>query len=84
MLSRFPQVKNVAFGTISYDRICKLENFANDIALVFAEAGLEFANLGAAVKVKSNPTKMQSFAPSEDQTNRLRKIYRDDFEVFGY
>ena len=78
------QVKNVAFGTISYDRICRLENFAEDIALVFAEAGLEFANLGEAVKVKGNPTKMQSFAPSEDQKNRLRKIYRDDFEAFGY
>ncbi len=78
------QVKNTAFGTVDYQKICKLENFYADITQVFQESGAGFPGLAAALEKKHNPTKSTKYIPSEELQQRVRDIYADDYAAFGY
>ena len=76
------QVMNTAFGTMRYDRICRIENYAEDVSAVFREAGLAVPeSLG---KMRMNSSSPQDFELSPRQVERLHEVYADDFEAFGY
>lgn len=78
------QVKNIAFGAVDYQKICKLENYNADITQVFQESGADFPGLAAALEKKHNPTKSTKYVPSEELQQRVRDIYADDYAAFGY
>lgn len=76
------QVKNVAFGNINYDLICKLESYSNDLKAVFARAKIDFqGNLSGQ---KHNATKTSKFSPTEEMKERVYQIYSEDYKAFGY
>jgi len=76
------QVKNVSFGDINYDSICKLENYASDLEAVFAKAQIDLK--GTLFDKKHNATKTSKFSPTEEMKDRVFKIYSEDYEAFGY
>ena len=78
------QTHNVAWGYIDYNRVCRLENYADEMRAVFTEAGLELPLGGQNLVSKKNTTKSVSFAPSNRQIDRIKTIWADDFRAFDY
>lgn len=78
------QVTNTAFGTMRYDRICRLETYADDMERVFAEAGAALPKSASLTKKKNVSQGAKVFAPSPAQQEEIRALYRADFEAFFY
>jgi hypothetical protein len=77
-----PQHINVMTSLIRYDHIGRIENFATDLEIIRRGADLP----PVPVEVR-NVTKTPSdsiFADRPDLEERVRAIYADDFEIFGY
>lgn len=74
-----PQHINIMHSSIEYDFIGRLESFDRDIARVKADAGLPDVPLVH----RNKRAKAGSEAP-RDIVRRLEKVYKRDFEVFGY
>jgi hypothetical protein len=78
------QVTNVAFGTMRYDKICKIENYADDIAQVFQETGMVLPDGVSLTKKKNVSQQSVEFEPTAAQQKKLRELYSADFEAFEY
>ena len=79
-----PQVTNLAFSHVTYDKICRVETLNEDLTEVLRRVGqtedqLKRFNLGA-----RNSSKHDRYVPSAAQTDRLIGLYREDFEKLGY
>lgn len=79
-----PQVTNLAFSHVTYDKICRVETLNEDLTEVLRWVGqtedqLKRFNLGA-----RNSSKHDRYVPSAAQTDRLIGLYREDFEKLGY
>lgn len=78
------QVTNIAFGTLQYDKICRIENYAQDIAQVFQDAGVSLPEGVSLNKKKNVSTQEIAFEPNAVQQQKLRDLYAADFEAFDY
>lgn len=78
------QVTNVAFETMEYDKICRIENYADDIAEVFQEAGVLLPDGVSLAKKKNVSQQSVEFEPNAAQLKKLRHLYAADFEAFEY
>ena len=75
-----PQHINIMHSAITYNRIGRVERFAEDWALIAQEAGLP-----PLPPMQSNRTgSWGQIQLRADQTARLRRIYADDIAAFGY
>lgn len=75
---------NLGLNTISYDKICKLENLEQDLVEVFSAVGAsDFTATIAASKKQNSSSKMEVLL-SKQQRAKVERIFAQDYEVFGY
>lgn len=79
-----PQVINLAFGHISYAKICRVEQFEADMLDVLKQAGLSADQLSAYNLAARNSSRPKRFVPTKEHVKRLTNLYADDFENLGY
>lgn len=78
------QVKNTGFGSVNYNRICRLENYEAEIKRVFEEAGADFTKLENSVRRKENATRQAKLVIGDELRSRVRAIYAEDYEAFDF
>ena len=78
-----PQHFNLMHGLVEYDFIGKLENFDADFAKVRAEANLP-DDVPLEVRNVSKAPESSPFDGRPDLLERVKAIYRRDFEIYGY
>lgn len=79
------QTLNIGYSTIQYDRIGRLEEFQTEFAQILKEAGVWRDDIAPVLQIKKNSTsKVNRFEPTLAQVERVRRIYNDDFNTFGY
>lgn len=78
------QTINMAWGSVEYDFIGRLENLTSDLRYVFEQVGAcEYAS---SITPQTPRNKSKSIKPelNKAQKRRLKKLYEADFETFGY
>lgn len=71
---------NIMMGSIRYDMIGRVESFASDWARIIAAADLPSMD----VPHSNHTGSQQALNIRPDQIARLRRIYAEDIEAFGY
>jgi len=74
---------NLGIGMVEYSYIGKLENLAEDMRIIFDLAGLDKTSLNQ-LNRKHNSTKRSDFKVSPQQLARIKLLYAQDYEFFGY
>jgi len=78
------QVTNTAFGVMRYNKIGRLENYADDMAQVLSEAGASLPDGVSLAKRVNVSNQKVSFTPSAAQKRKIEHLYAADYEAFGY
>ena len=78
-----PQHINVMTALIDYDHIGRIETFADDLEAIRRGAGLPDVPVKARNVAKSGG-RVDLFADRPDLEERVRAIYAEDYETFGY
>jgi len=81
-----PQVDTIGFGSVPYDLIGRMENFAGDLTQAFRAAGIADYPPKEVLEHRFNPSKGkgEEVTLTPAQRARIRDLYRDDYEAFGY
>ncbi len=79
-----PQYINLGMPALSYHHIGKLENFADELAYIFSEAGIEAFDFEALNLKTRNKTTPRNLKVSAAQRDKIFQLYRKDFDLFGY
>ena len=74
---------NLGIGTIAYSHIGKIESLAKDMNIIYSLADINPNKLPELTK-KHNATKKLEFSPSLQQQERIKSIYKSDYEIFNY
>jgi len=78
------QITNTAFGTLKYDKVCRLENYSTDMEKVLSEAGMTLPD-EASLRSRKNVSQQEVvFEPTVGQKRKLEQLYAPDYEAFGY
>ena len=77
-----PQHINVMTSLIQYDHIGRIETFATDLETIREAAGLPAVPVEA--RNVTETRRVDLLADRPDLEERVRAIYSDDFEIFGY
>ncbi|MDZ5623106.1 sulfotransferase family protein [Nocardioides sp. HM23] len=77
-----PQHINVMASLIRYDHIGRIETFAADLETIREAAGLPAVPVAA--RNVTGTRRVDLLADRPDLEERVRAIYADDFEIFGY
>jgi len=77
-----PQHVNVMTSLIQYDHIGRIETFDADLEIIRKAAGLPLVPVEVRNVAKAPIDSI--FADRPDLEERVRAIYADDFEIFGY
>jgi len=77
-----PQHINVMTSLIQYDHIGRIETFATDIEIISKAADLPPVPIEA--RNVAETRRIDIFADRPDLEERIRAIYAEDFETFGY
>jgi len=78
------QVTNTAFGVMRYNKIGRLENYADDMAQVLSEAGASLPDGVSLAKRVNVSNQKVAFTPSAAQRRKIEQLYAADYEAFGY
>lgn len=78
------QIINIGHNNVKYNKIGRMENLGADFISALDDAGVVHALTEGDLRNKANKTVTKKYTPSNSQTQRIERIYVDDFEAFGY
>jgi hypothetical protein len=81
-----PQVDTIGYGSVPYDLIGRMETYNADLTKAFRTAGIENYPPKDVLEHRFNPStgKQKDVELTAAQRSRIRDIYKDDYEAFGY
>lgn len=79
-----PQSINIAANDIQYDLIGKLENLRSDIQNIFSMIGRGGFLEEVHIDVNYNASTGARYVLSLEERNRVERLYKVDYEIFGY
>lgn len=78
------QVDNIAFGTLNFDLIGRVESYQADIKRVFAAVERSDFPPETLLAQRHNPSRPSDFRATPAQRKRIEEIFVRDYEAFGY
>ncbi len=78
------QVDNIGWGRFDYDFIGKVENLQEDLRKLFGMAGVDQKASEHASSIRENASRTSEGIANKAQCARIRTLYVEDFEAFGY
>jgi hypothetical protein len=79
-----PQTLSIALDNISYDHICRVENLRQDLNIVSDLVGFPLLPPGQEPPSVNQARRRSEFRVSDEQRRKIRALYADDYEAFGY
>jgi hypothetical protein len=79
-----PQTLSIALDHISYAHICRVETLRQDLATVSDLVGFPLLPPGQEPPSVNQARRRGQFELSKEQRRKIRTLYADDYEAFGY
>ena len=79
-----PQTLSIALDHISYAHICRVETLRQDLATVSDLVGFPLLPPGQEPPSVNQARRRGQFELSKEQRRKIRTLYEDDYEAFGY
>lgn len=78
------QVDNIGWGRFQYDYIGKVETLEQDLRTFLTMAGINKEATESVTNIRKNSSRITERIASRSQVDRIRALYAEDFEAFGY